>query len=43
MPALATPIAIASHLGNGTTLERALATFATTCADQDNRDYEALR
>ncbi len=36
-------IAIASYLGNGPTFERALATFATTYADQNERDYQALR
>ncbi|MGD0311874.1 MAG: DUF2252 domain-containing protein [Acidimicrobiales bacterium] len=37
------PIAIASYLGNGTSFERALAEFASTYADQNERDYEALR
>ncbi len=36
-------IAIASYLGNGPTFERALAKFATTYADQNERDYQALR
>ena len=36
-------IAIASYLGNGPTFDRALAEFAATYADQNDRDYEALR
>jgi hypothetical protein len=36
-------VAIASYLGNGPTFERALAEFAETYADQNERDYEALR
>jgi hypothetical protein len=36
-------VAIASYLGNGTTFDRALAEFAETYADQNERDYEALR
>jgi uncharacterized protein (DUF2252 family) len=35
-------IAIASYLGNGTTFEKALARFAETYADQNERDYEAF-
>jgi len=36
-------IAIASYLGSGPTFERALAEFADTYADQNERDYEALK
>ena len=36
-------IAIASYLGAGDTFDRALATFAETYADQNERDYDALR
>ena len=36
-------VAIASYLGNGPTFDRALAEFADTYADQNERDYEALR
>ena len=36
-------VAIASYLGSGPTFERALAEFAETYADQNERDYEALR
>ena len=36
-------VAIASYLGRGPTFERALAEFAETYADQNERDYEALR
>ena len=36
-------VAIASYLGNGPTFDRALAGFAETYADQNQRDYEALR
>ncbi len=36
-------IAIASYLGNGPSFEQALAEFATAYADQNERDYEALR
>jgi uncharacterized protein (DUF2252 family) len=36
-------IAIASYLGRGTTFDRAIASFAETYADQNERDYEALR
>ena len=36
-------VAIASYLGNGPTFDRALAEFAETYADQNERDYEALR
>jgi len=36
-------VAIASYLGGGTMFERALAEFAETYADQNERDYEALR
>jgi uncharacterized protein (DUF2252 family) len=36
-------IAIASYLGKSDTFDRALADFAVTYADQNERDYEALR
>ena len=36
-------VAIASYLGNGPTFDLALAEFAATYADQNERDYEALR
>jgi len=36
-------IAIASYLGNGPTFDRAIAEFAEAYADQNQRDYEALR
>ena len=36
-------IAIASYLGNGPTFDKAIATFAETYADQNQRDYEALK
>jgi Uncharacterized protein conserved in bacteria (DUF2252) len=36
-------VAIASYLGNGPTFDRALAEFADTYADQNERDYGALR
>ena len=36
-------IAIASYLGSGPTFDRAMAEFAETYADQNERDYEALR
>jgi uncharacterized protein (DUF2252 family) len=35
-------IAIASYLGNGDRLGRALATFASTYADQNERDHETI-
>jgi hypothetical protein len=35
-------VAISSYLGNGPTFERALAEFATTYADQNERDFRAL-
>ena len=37
------PIAIASYLGTSDTFDRALATFAERYADQNERDYEALK
>ena len=37
------PIAIASYLGRGDTFDRALARFAETYADQNERDYAAVR
>jgi hypothetical protein len=36
-------IAIASYLGGGDSFDRALATFAEAYADQNERDYKALR
>ncbi len=36
-------IAIASYLGKSDTFDRAIATFAETYADQNDRDYEALK
>jgi hypothetical protein len=36
-------IAIASYLGSGTVFDRALATFADSYADQNERDFEALK
>jgi uncharacterized protein (DUF2252 family) len=37
------PIAIAGYLGSGTSFDRALAAFAETYADQNERDYAAFR
>jgi uncharacterized protein (DUF2252 family) len=37
------PIAIAGYLGSGTSFDRALATFAETYADQNERDFAAFR
>jgi uncharacterized protein (DUF2252 family) len=36
-------VAIASYLGSGDTFDRALATFAEAYADQNERDYAALK
>ena len=36
-------IAIASYLGSSTTFDRAVASFAETYADQNERDFEALK
>jgi hypothetical protein len=36
-------IAIASYLGKSAAFDRALATFAETYADQNERDYKALQ
>ena len=36
------PIAIAGYLGSGTVFDKALAEFAFTYADQNDRDYEAF-
>jgi hypothetical protein len=36
-------IAIAAYLGTGTTFDQAIAEFAETYADQNQRDYEALQ
>jgi len=35
--------AIAAYLGSGDTFDRATATFAASYADQNERDYEALK
>jgi hypothetical protein len=35
--------AIAAYLGSGTTFDRALAAFADAYADQNERDFDALR
>ena len=35
-------IAISAYLGNGEAFDRALAEFASTYADQNERDYQAL-
>jgi hypothetical protein len=37
------PIAIASYVGAGDSFDRALASFAEVYADQNERDYNALR
>jgi hypothetical protein len=37
------PIAISAYLGKGDAFDRALASFAETYADQNERDYEALQ
>ena len=37
------PIALAGYLGRGKVFERALASFAETYADQNERDYAALK
>jgi uncharacterized protein (DUF2252 family) len=37
------PVAIASYLGSGPSFDRALATFAESYADQNERDYAAMR
>ena len=36
-------VAIASYVGGGDSLDRAMASFAETYADQNERDYNALR
>jgi hypothetical protein len=36
-------IAIAAYLGHGDSFDRAMATFAETYADQNERDYAALQ
>ncbi|MGH2975722.1 MAG: DUF2252 family protein, partial [Solirubrobacterales bacterium] len=36
-------IAIAAYLGKGDAFDKAMASFAETYADQNERDYEALR
>jgi hypothetical protein len=37
------PVAIASYLGAGDVFDRAMASFAEAYADQNERDYAALR
>ncbi|TDT32319.1 uncharacterized protein (DUF2252 family) [Streptomyces sp. BK208] len=37
------PVALAAYLGSGDRFDRALAEFAQSYADQNERDYEALR
>jgi Uncharacterized protein conserved in bacteria (DUF2252) len=37
------PIAIASYLGSPDAFDRAIATFADSYAEQNERDYERLR
>ena len=37
------PVALASYLGAGDSFDRALASFAEAYADQNERDYAALR
>jgi uncharacterized protein (DUF2252 family) len=37
------PVAIAGYLGSGASFDRALATFAETYADQNERDYAAMQ
>jgi uncharacterized protein (DUF2252 family) len=37
------PVAIASYLGTSDTFDRALAAFAAAYADQNERDYDALK
>jgi hypothetical protein len=37
------PVAISSYLGSSDAFDRALATFAEAYADQNERDYAALR
>ena len=37
------PVAIASYLGTSDTFDRALASFAETYADQNERDYDVLK
>jgi hypothetical protein len=36
-------IAIAAYLGNGPTFDRAIADFAASYADQNEKDYETLK
>ena len=36
-------IAIAAYLGSGDSFDRAMASFAETYADQNDRDYRALQ
>ncbi len=37
------PVAIASYLGSGDRFDRGISTFAEAYADQNERDYAALR
>ena len=37
------PIAIAAYLGSGSAFDRAMASFSETYADQNDRDYRALK
>ncbi len=37
------PVAIASYLGTSDTFDQALASFAETYADQNERDYDAFK
>ena len=37
------PVAIAAYLGNGDSFDRAMASFSETYADQNERDYVALK
>ena len=42
-PAPGDAVAIAAYLGSGDSFDRALADFAEAYADQNERDYDALR
>ena len=42
-PAPGDPVAIAAYLGRKDVFDRALASFAETYADQNERDFAALR
>ncbi len=44
LPGAALPgAAIAAYLGTSDTFDRAIATLASACADQNERDYDALK